>query len=97
MVRGECGKREPGQFEPNWGKGAVARATLYFLLRYPGVVRQYGPAQLQILLGWHAAEPPGDWEKHRNALIHTRQGNRNPLIDHPEWATQIDFTQGLGR
>lgn len=97
VVRGECGKREPGQFEPNWGKGAVARATLYFLLRYPGVVRQYGPAQLQTLLGWHAAEPPGDWEKHRNALIHTRQGNRNPLIDHPEWATQIDFTQGLGR
>ena len=32
-VRGECGKREEGRFEPANGKGAVARATLYFLLR----------------------------------------------------------------
>ncbi|WP_135228515.1 endonuclease [Deinococcus fonticola] len=96
VVRGDCGQREPGEFEPHWGKGAVARATLYFLLRYPGVVRQYGPAQLQTLLAWHAAEAPGDWEKHRNALIGARQGNRNPLIDHPEWAEQVDFARGLG-
>ncbi|MBZ9750960.1 endonuclease [Deinococcus sp. HMF7604] len=95
-LRSECGRREPGEFEPAAGKGAAARATLYFLLRYPGVVRQYAPRHLAILLAWHAAQPPGDWERHRNAAIFAAQGNRNPLIDHPEWAAELDFTAGLG-
>ncbi|MFC5847641.1 trypsin-like peptidase domain-containing protein [Deinococcus petrolearius] len=96
-LRSDCGRREPGEFEPAHGKGAAARATLYFLLRYPGVVRQYGEAALGVLLGWHAAQPPGDWERHRNAAIFARQGNRNPLIDRPGWAGEIAFTEGLGR
>ena len=37
-VREACGHREADGFEPAAGKGAVARATLYFLLRYPGLV-----------------------------------------------------------
>jgi endonuclease I/V8-like Glu-specific endopeptidase len=96
-LRSDCGRREPGEFEPAHGKGAAARATLYFLLRYPGVVRQYGEAALGVLLAWHAAQPPGDWERHRNAAIYARQGNRNPIIDHPEWAAEIAFMDGLGR
>src|SRR3712207_7679841 len=32
-VRAACGRREEGRFEPAAGKGAVARATLYFLLQ----------------------------------------------------------------
>ena len=96
-LRTDCGKREPGEFEPAHGKGAVARATLYFLLRYPGVIRTYSERHLQTLLGWHRADPPGEWEHHRNAAIFGRQGNRNPLIDHPEWAEQIAFGEGLGR
>ena len=36
-VREECGKRVANKFEPAGGKGAVARATLYFLLRYPEI------------------------------------------------------------
>lgn len=96
-IRSDCGRREPGEFEPAHGRGAAARATLYFLLRYPGVIRQYAPRHLQTLLAWHAAHPPGDWERHRNAAIHAAQGNRNPLIDHPDWAATTDFTEGLGR
>ncbi|GGL96000.1 hypothetical protein GCM10010841_00550 [Deinococcus aerophilus] len=96
-LRSDCGRRDPGEFEPAHGKGAAARATLYFLLRYPGVVRQYAERHLQTLLAWHAAQPPGDWERHRNAEIFTRQGNRNPLIDHPGWAGDIAFSEGLGR
>ncbi|CAM3950440.1 endonuclease [Deinococcus marmoris] len=96
-LRSDCGRRDPGEFEPAHGKGAAARATLYFLLRYPGVVRQYSARHLETLLAWHAAQPPGDWEKHRNALIFARQGNRNPLIDHPEWGPAVDFGEGLGR
>lgn len=32
-----------------------------------------------------------EYERHRNAAIAEIQGNRNPLIDHPEWAREIDF------
>ena len=96
-IRSDCGRREPGEFEPAHGKGAAARATLYFLLWYPGVVRQYGERHLQTLLAWHAADPPGDWERHRNAAIFEKQGNRNPLIDHPQWGAEIAWTEGLGR
>ena len=96
-LRTDCGKREPGEFEPNFGKGPVARATLYFLVRYPGVIRTYSERHLETLLGWHRADPPGEWEKHRNAAIFARQGNRNPFIDHPEWADQVALSEGLGR
>lgn len=96
-LRSDCGRRDPGEFEPAHGKGAAARATLYFLLRYPGVVRQYGERHLQTLLAWHAADPPGDWERHRNAAIFEKQGNRNPLIDQPGWAGEVAWSEGLGR
>ena len=36
------------------------------------------------------------YERHRNAAIFERQGNRNPLIDHPEWAARIDFGAPAG-
>ena len=37
-IRDDCGRREENRFEPNAGKSAVARAVLYFVLRYPKVV-----------------------------------------------------------
>ena len=96
----DCGRSEPGRFEPIAGKGAVARATLYFLLRYPAVVgdaaRELQADRLPILLAWHEAEPAGEWERHRNAAIAEMQGNRNPLIDHPEWASRIPFETAFG-
>jgi len=99
-VRSDCGKREGNRFEPGAGKGMVARATLYFLLRYPGEINStgagYTPDRLNTLLGWHTAEPPAEYERHRNQAIFEKQGNRNPLIDHPEWASHIDFRLGLG-
>jgi endonuclease G, mitochondrial len=48
------------------------------------------------LLAWHKAQLPGEYEKHRNAAIFEMQGNRNPLIDFPEWAEEIAFEKGLG-
>lgn len=99
-LRDRCGKLVGAKFEPNAGKGAVARATLYFLLRYPGEInkteREYQSDRLPTLLDWHQAEPVTDYEKHRNAAISNSQGNRNPLIDFPEWAEKIDFRLGLG-
>ena len=100
VVRNQCGKRESNKFEPSAGKGPVARAVLYFLIRYPGeinrTVNEYTTDRLEVLLKWHKDDPPGDYERHRNQAIFQRQGNRNPLIDFPEWATKIDFKQGLG-
>lgn len=43
------------------------------------------------LLAWHLADPPDAEEVARNDLIQTFQGNRNPFVDHPEWATRALF------
>lgn len=100
-VMDECGRSESGRFEPVAGKGAVARATLYFLLRYPGLIgdesRELQAERLPILLAWHETEPVGEWERHRNAAIAETQGNRNPLIDNPQWASRIPFQAAFGR
>ncbi len=97
-VRTGCGKSEGTRFEPSMGKGEAARATLYFLLRYPEVATSGDGrnllSRLSVLLRWHAAFPVSLYEKHRNMAIFQAQGNRNPLIDHPEWAQQIDFVRG---
>lgn len=99
-VRDACGKREGNKFEPVAGKGAVARATLYFMLRYPGHINrtanEYERERIATLLAWHAAQPVDEYELHRNAAIFEKQGNRNPLIDFPDWATRIGFGDGLG-
>ncbi|MBI3925130.1 MAG: endonuclease [Armatimonadetes bacterium] len=91
---------ETTEYEPAGGKGAAARATLYFLLRYPGKVgndqREYRLEDLETLLRWHREDPPSLYERHRNQEIFKLQGNRNPLIDHPEWAERIDFSRGVG-
>jgi len=100
VVMEDCGKRVGNRFEPVGNKGVVARATLYFLLRYPGEINrtanEYTADRLETLLAWHEDDPVIEYERHRNAAIFTKQGNRNPLIDHPEWATRIDFARGLG-
>lgn len=98
-LRSECGRREGRKFEPENGRGAVARATLYFLLRYPQEVgnasREMQADRIQILLDWHHREPVDRYELHRNSTINAVQGNRNPIIDFPDVARQIDFTLGI--
>lgn len=47
---------------------------------------------LSTLLAWHQADPPNAAERARNEVIYSFQGNRNPFIDHPEWATTALFT-----
>lgn len=92
---------ERRRFEPAAGKGAVARAVLYFLLRYPGMIGdeagEYTEKDLELLKSWSREEPVGEYELHRNRAIEQKQGNRNPLIDFPELVERIDFRQGLGR
>jgi endonuclease I len=92
-------------FEPaDHAKGDVARMLFYMAVRYEGddgwpnlelndstangSVPLHG--KYSVLLAWHAADPVSASERRRNEIIYTDwQGNRNPFIDHPEWADQI--------
>ena len=47
------------------------------------------------LLSWHLADPVSSVELARNDVIGAFQGNRNPFIDHPEWAECL-FGSGCG-
>jgi endonuclease I len=47
---------------------------------------------LDDLLAWHQADPPSAEEVVRNDVIQSYQGNRNPFVDHPEWASLALFT-----
>jgi len=41
---------------------------------------------LSTLLVWNRQDPPDAKERTRNGVVQGAQGNRNPFIDHPEWA-----------
>lgn len=93
------GRSDLKNFDPKLGKGEAARATLYFLLRHPGLIGdqpgEYTTKDLQRMLRWHKQYPVSDFERTKNAEIQQIQGNRNPLIDFPELADRIDFTLGF--
>lgn len=92
-------------FEPhNRVKGDVARMLFYMAVRYEGddsfpdlelnnnVNNGSAPlhGKMSILLKWHKQDPVDQIERNRNEIIYqTYQHNRNPFIDHPEWASDI--------
>ena len=49
----------------------------------------YEPCMLELLLDWHANDPVSAKEIARNEDAFRVQGNRNPFIDHPEYADYI--------
>lgn len=97
--RERCGHRidAENKFEPALGKGAVCRATLYFLVRYPRAVRngQYDAQRIETVKRWAREDRVTDHERHRNWTIHTIQRNRNPFVDYPAWIDRVDFGAGL--
>lgn len=79
-------------------KGDVARMMMYMYLRYgnrclPNTVglgnSSYSPEMRDIFLEWNAEDPVSQVEKNRNVLLEGIQGNRNPFIDNPAFATTI--------
>lgn len=42
--------------------------------------------ELSVLLDWHLDDPVSAVEEDRNDVVESYQGNRNPFIDHPEFA-----------
>jgi endonuclease I len=45
--------------------------------------------KLCTLWDWHLNDPVSAMEIQRNNVVYEYQGNRNPFIDHPEWAWDI--------
>jgi endonuclease I len=88
-------------------KGDVARIVFYMATRYQGfqgydlqVVDYTGTSgshlgKLSTLIEWNRLDPPSDYERHRNDVIFSIQHNRNPFIDHPEFADRIYLPDNL--
>lgn len=68
-------------------KGDVARMVLYLNIRYGETFNKVG--DLELFLKWNAEDPVSAFEVQRNNVIETAQGNRNPFIDNPYFATLI--------
>lgn len=79
-----------GVFEPrDEQKGATARAMLYFVLRYQDY-SNFIDNQEATLINWHNTFEPNAIEIARNERIYFYQKNRNPFVDHPEFAERIN-------
>lgn len=80
-------------------KGDVARMIMYMYLRYgsrclpknvgTGSTVSNDANMVQLFLQWNVDDPVSDFELNRNDVIQGLQGNRNPFIDNPAFATQI--------
>ena len=92
-------------FEPiDEFKGDIARIYFYFITRYENQVSNWGSFAmfdgssdqvlqttfLSILLEWHSNDSVSQKEIDRNNNIYyNHQNNRNPFVDHPEYASMI--------
>ena len=88
-------------FEPiDEYKGDIARGYFYVSVRYYGEDSEWGtsgmtnkseilPWAMTMLLRWSDEDPVSDKEIARNNAVYGYQNNRNPFIDHPEYARMI--------
>ena len=89
-------------FEPiDAYKGDFARAIMYMSVRYYGEDSNWGtsgmtdkseilPWAIAMLMDWNEQDPVSQKEIDRNNVIYADyQHNRNPFIDHPEYARMI--------
>jgi len=80
-----------GVYEPHDDvKGDVARIVFYMATMYLDLNIESGIlGDLDVLLEWHLNDPVDDFERNRNEVIFSYQGNRNPFIDYPFFAEEI--------
>jgi deoxyribonuclease-1 len=89
-------KRGNFHFEPpDFTKGRVARAMLYFYVRYKDMpffdqhAAAFWDPQIATLLDWNRRFPPTVEERTRNDQVEAFQKNRNPFVDDPGLADRI--------
>lgn len=97
---GNAGVTAQGNFYPGdeW-KGDVARMMLYMYVRYNnrclpsnvgvGNAVASDANMIDLFLQWNVEDPVNAFEDTRNEVLAGIQGNRNPFIDNPAFATQI--------
>ncbi len=97
---GNSGITAAGNWYPGdeW-KGDVARMMMYMYLRYDsqtyptgvavGTINAIDSNMIDLFLEWNAEDPVSALELQRNPVLESIQGNRNPFIDNPAFATQI--------
>ncbi len=94
------GYQNASYFEPlDYVKGDVARIIMYMWTAYNGWEgeKTYTPLSItdiiesyDTLLRWHTMDKPDVLEGHRNDYCESsNQANRNPFVDHPEFAWKI--------
>ena len=88
-------------FEPiDEYKGDIARSYFYMSVRYYSEDSDWGTSgmtnkseikdwAMTMLLRWSDEDPVSDKEIARNNAVYGYQNNRNPFIDHPEYARMI--------
>lgn len=75
---------------PDEVKGDVARIVFYMSVMYSDLDVTSGIlGDLDMLLEWNEMDPVDDFERTRNEVIYSYQGNRNPFIDNADYADLI--------
>src|SRR6056297_72309 len=85
-------------------KGDIARIMFYMATRYEGEngdpnlelvdytgTDTYTPffGKLSTLIKWNEEDPVDEFERNRNEVVYSYQGNRNPFVDHPDFVNAI--------
>ncbi|WP_299189834.1 endonuclease [uncultured Aquimarina sp.] len=97
---GNSGPTSQGHWYPgDEFKGDVARMMMFMYIRYGnrclpsnvgiGTAVSGDSDMIELFLEWNAEDPVSTLELQRNPIIENLQGNRNPFIDNPAFATQI--------
>ena len=99
----ESGDTQVGWYPGDEWKGDVARIAMYMYLRYGsqclptnlglGDASNTFDDMIDLFLTWNVEDPVSDFELQRNTYHDSNntyaQGNRNPFIDNPYFATKI--------
>jgi endonuclease I len=85
-------------------KGDIARMMFYMTTRYEGengdpnleLVDYTGTdtdtpffGKLSTLIEWNEEDPVDEFERNRNEVVYSYQGNRNPFVDYPDFVNAI--------
>ena len=82
-------KKTSSSFEPcDEAKGEVARSVMYGTVMYTYTMTDEIQS-IALALKWHLEHPITSREIRRNEVVYKNQGNRNPFVDHPEYACRI--------
>ncbi|HEY1038698.1 MAG TPA: endonuclease, partial [Bacteroidia bacterium] len=103
-----CGSFSGVIFEPiDEYKGDIARSIFYMSTRYYTEDASWTTGSfanktelyqwaIDILINWHHFDPVSTKEINRNNVVYGIQDNRNPYIDHPEWADSVFVVTPVG-